>query len=373
MLALAVPETTSASETTFRYDPLGRLVATTNSAGPTSTLRYDPAGNRTEYIVTTAGGAAPLVIDGSFESPPQEPGWYQYRPQVTGVTFLNNAGVTTVGGAWGFQQTDAGGQLAFLQGGTAAAVISLDVSGMTVGAAYQVTFKIGRRAGYNPTPVSTAITFGTATTPLGAFTPASEAFSTVATTTFIATAATGVLSFTGTTSVTDISTGIDAIAVEPVAGAPTVPNFSFESPAVADYLYNPTTSFVNGAGVARVNGSWGFSAAPDGSQVAFLQGSGATVKLQVSGLSPNTTYRVLFHLAARNGNTGPTVDVGYKDANSTNIVSLNSFAPSGPAFIQKTSGTFVAVGSTGTLSFTAQPIAGDQTTFVDRVLLELAQ
>ena len=55
---------TQANEiTTYTYDALGRLVATTSSGtvnnGRTTQLGYDPAGNRSSYAVTGAAGGAP--------------------------------------------------------------------------------------------------------------------------------------------------------------------------------------------------------------------------------------------------------------------------------------------------------------------------
>lgn len=63
-LALAMASAAQAAETvTYSYDVLGRLVATTSSGtvnnGVTTQLGYDPAGNRSTYTVTGAGGAPP--------------------------------------------------------------------------------------------------------------------------------------------------------------------------------------------------------------------------------------------------------------------------------------------------------------------------
>ena len=54
--------------TTYSYDVLGRLVASTTSGGPNSGIVtgtcFDPAGNRTQYVVAGAGApctTAPLA------------------------------------------------------------------------------------------------------------------------------------------------------------------------------------------------------------------------------------------------------------------------------------------------------------------------
>jgi Bacterial Ig domain len=53
----------AAETTTYRYDELGQLVATTSTGtvnnGLTSSTGYDPAGNRSSYVVTGAGGGSP--------------------------------------------------------------------------------------------------------------------------------------------------------------------------------------------------------------------------------------------------------------------------------------------------------------------------
>ena len=50
--------------TTYSYDVLGRLVASTTSGGPNNGIAtgtcFDPAGNRTQYVV--AGAGAPCTI-----------------------------------------------------------------------------------------------------------------------------------------------------------------------------------------------------------------------------------------------------------------------------------------------------------------------
>src|SRR3954469_4118123 len=81
---------------TYTYDALGRLVATsatgTVNDGQTTNIAYDPAGNRQSYTVAGGGAGTPVLLDGSFEQPPQN-GGFAYDPTVTGVTFSGGAGV----------------------------------------------------------------------------------------------------------------------------------------------------------------------------------------------------------------------------------------------------------------------------------------
>src|SRR5439155_25018174 len=135
--SFAFAAASNASETiTYKYDALGRLVTTTNSGGLhgglTTGIAYDPAGNRQSYTVSGASGGSgtPLVLDGSFEDPPQSAGGYTYNPAVTGVSFNGGAGVAANGSAWGFADAPAGNQVAFLQ---ANGSIVMSVSGLTAG------------------------------------------------------------------------------------------------------------------------------------------------------------------------------------------------------------------------------------------------
>lgn len=65
MLAAALPSMAfaQAETTTFEYDAQGRLTKSSKAGGPAAgtvkTTSYDKAGNRTNYSVTGASGAAP--------------------------------------------------------------------------------------------------------------------------------------------------------------------------------------------------------------------------------------------------------------------------------------------------------------------------
>jgi len=60
--ALAGWRATAQETTTYSYDPLGRLVTSARSGGPNNGVAmatcFDPAGNRTQYTVTTNGVSA---------------------------------------------------------------------------------------------------------------------------------------------------------------------------------------------------------------------------------------------------------------------------------------------------------------------------
>lgn len=134
------------------------------------------------------------------------------------------------------------------------------------------------------------------------------------TATFTATAATQTLSFVGT----DLAGGDQTVFIDDVqivsAGAASVivPNPSFESPSLGagKHQYNPTSgswafsgdgSNPTGSGLCGNGSAFGNPNAPQGGQVAFLQSTG-TISQSISGLTPGTTYTIIFLAAQRAGN-----------------------------------------------------------------------
>jgi YD repeat-containing protein len=215
--SLCLASVASATETiTYTYDAKGRLVKVERAGsinnGVTTTYAHDRADNRSNLTVTGStnggsGGGSAVVVDGSFEDPPQN-GGYTYGPTITGATFTGGAGVAGNGSAWGFAAAPEGTQVAFLQ---QQATIALTVTGLTPGTAYVVRFSIVQRPGYPGNPVTVSF----AGTGLGTFTPASTAFTQVTTASFTASAATGTVTFSTPASSTDIATGLDAVSIVP--------------------------------------------------------------------------------------------------------------------------------------------------------------
>jgi hypothetical protein len=86
-------------------------------------------------------------------------------------------------------------------------------------------------------------------------------------------------------------------------------NFGFETPAIGTYQYNPAggnwaftaQSGANGSGICANNSAFtiGNSPAPQGFQVAFLQGTGS-ISQSLIGLIAGAIYQVSFAAAQRN-------------------------------------------------------------------------
>jgi YD repeat-containing protein len=363
---LALASAADAGETvSYSYDALGRLTAATSSGtvndGVATSLAYDPAGNRSAY--TVSGVNSPSVAGGGFETP-DAGNSYLYRPT---ASFTHNSGVAGNGSAWGFAAAPEGDQVAFIQTIDAPAVITLPVSGLVAGASYAVRFHIALRPGYAANPIIVAFNGVT----LGTFTPGSTSFTAVTSAAFTAGAGTGNLTFTGANYAGDTATGLDNVTIV-LAPAPTVAGGGFETPALAaTYAYRPAGTpavFAYNSGVAGNGSLWGFAAAPEGSQVAFIQtiDAPATISLPVSGLVAGTRYVAAFRLAARPGFPSNPVTVAF------NGIPLGTFSPASTSFAMVTSAAFTASGSSGTLSFTGANNAGDTSTGLDKVTVSVA-
>jgi hypothetical protein len=153
-----------------------------------------------------------------------------------------------------------------------------------------------------------------------------------------------------------------------------IANSGFETPSVSAYQYNPSggswtftaQSGATGSGITT-NGSFftnANSAAPEGTQVAFLESFG-TISQQLTGLIPGTTYNLTFSAAQRASQTGESWNV---TVNGQVIASYNP-GPNATSYTDYTVG-FVAPSATPTLSFVGTDLAnGDNTVFIDNVRL----
>lgn len=148
----------------------------------------------------------------------------------------------------------------------------------------------------------------------------------------------------------------------------------FETPATATFVYNPSggawtfsaQSGNSGSGVAK-NGSLFTSAnanAPEGTQVAFLQGTGGVSQL-FTGLVPGVSYHLHFAAAQR-----ATWNVNGQTWNLTvDGATVASFAPAQAATAYANySARFTATATAHTLALVGTNTrGGDNTVFVDQV------
>jgi hypothetical protein len=174
-----------------------------------------------------------------------------------------------------------------------------------------------------------------------------------------------------------------AIVLSASAAGAQLQNGSFESPSVAgghalpggtdyDYLLGLQNSWLYTLGTGLINTAGGPTAfnsppATDGVQVAFLQGTGATISQVVTGLTAGGSYTLTFDVAGRfnsgccDGNTNYEVLFGGLLIGSGSTTSFQPFTPQ--------SYTFTSLLSVGALAFVNTSGLGDHTFFIDDVTL----
>lgn len=150
-------------------------------------------------------------------------------------------------------------------------------------------------------------------------------------------------------------------------GGPSVAGGGFEAPEIgAWYAYRPTGSpavFTGNSGITGNDFTWGFTTAPEGDQVGFVQsyGTAATISLPVTGLVPGSRYAFRFHFAVRPNFGANPVTVALDG------ISLGTFTPTSTTFTPITSAAVVAAAGSGTLTFTGSASAADLGTGLDGV------
>ena len=170
-------------------------------------------------LASGAASAAPVIMDGSFEAPVT--GSYVYNPTVDGVVFNAGSGVQHNGSAFGFANAPNGVQTAFIQSSyTYIGQITFALANLVVGQAYDIGFSGASRMDYTTNAFTVALN-GAA---LGSYNIASTAWQSFTTNSFVATATTASLSFTGSPTTTgDNDVGLDNVTVaavpEPAAWA----------------------------------------------------------------------------------------------------------------------------------------------------------
>lgn len=161
-----------------------------------------------------------------------------------------------------------------------------------------------------------------------------------------------------------------------IATAQSVPDASFETPAIASdsFTYDPLGapwSFSGHAGIINAPGS-GFNGptAPDGSQYAFLQSgfSGQTpgVFSQTISFSLAGTFQLTYLVAGRPPDgSGSFGDLPYDVRLDSTVIGTDSTTSSEP--FTQLSFTFTASAGDHTLAFETNQISADNTAFIDSV------
>src|SRR6185437_8310613 len=149
-----------------------------------------------------------------------------------------------------------------------------------------------------------------------------------------------------------------------------VPNAGFETPVLGNgnWQYAPSGgawSFVGGGGISAMNSAFTGvpSTAPEGVQVAFIQGNG-TVSQSVSGFQPTADYVVTFSAIQRTN----CCNAGGQDIGVYIDTSLIGSVHPGTAAYTEYSLPFTTTAGAHTIKFAGlNPLGGDHTAFLDNV------
>jgi alpha-L-rhamnosidase len=162
-----------------------------------------------------------------------------------------------------------------------------------------------------------------------------------------------------------------------------ISNFGFETPSISTYQYNPSggnwtftaQSGSTGSGISA-NGSAFTSAnpsAPQGVQVAFLQGTAAISQTALLGLIAGAIYQVTFSAAQRNNIYGQ--QAGQTWQLLLDGAPIGTYAPpeSAQSYADYRATFTASTASSHTISFVGTNTnGGDNTVFIDNVRLALA-
>ncbi len=183
--------------------------------------------------------------------------------------------------------------------------------------------------------------------------------------------------------VSAVSGGNESANSTEVSATPaSILNFGFETPGVGTYQYNPSggswtfsaQSGANGSGISA-NGSAftiGNASAPQGFQVAFIQGTGS-ISQTLIGLIAGAIYQVTFAAAQRNNIYG--AQTGQTWQLKIDGTTIGTYAPPQTATNYLTYSASFSPASSGshTLTFTGSNAnGGDNTVFLDNVQLSFA-
>src|SRR5262249_8268806 len=258
-----------------------------------------------------------------------------------------------------------GSQVAFLQ---ATGSFSQSVAGWPAGS-YQVSFQAAQRGNYNQGGQDFQVLVDGAV--VGTFRPGSAAYAAFTTAAFTVGAGSHTIAFAGLDSTGGDNTALLADVQLAAVTAPPPGDPRLEAPGggAGALAYAPAGSpwaFAGNAGISG-NGS-GFTAgnpnAPEGSQVAFLQGAGS-FRQAVANLAAGT-YRVSFQAAQRgNFNQG-----GQDFQVLVDGAVVGTFRPGSAAYAAFTTAAFTVGAGSHPIAFAGlDSTGGDNTALLDDVQL----
>jgi hypothetical protein len=377
----------NASSQTFAVEIDGNVVGTFTPAG-TSYSAYTTdsftvtAGYHTISFVglNPNGGDNTAFIDGVFTSlvsglkdldfeTPQVgsgPGAVQYNPSGSAWVFSGSSGVSGNGSSFTSNQAaPVGSQVAFLQSyGIISQVAYL------AGGTYTLSFLAAQRANQQWSSQTFAVDIDGKV--VGTFTPAGTSYGTYTTDSFTVAAGPHTIHFVGLNpGLYDNTAFIDFVHFDVNEGG-------FETPAVGSgpdgYQYNPGGSAWEFSGSSGISGNGSdftsSQAAPQGSQVAFLQEFG---KFSQNIYFPGGTYTLSF-LAAQRGNrqdSSQTFEVEIEGDTAGTFTTVGTFTPAGIGYNAYSTDQFTVPAGFRTIRFVGlNPNGGDNTALIDGVSIQ---
>ena len=271
----------------------------------------------------------------------------------------NGSGFTS-----GNPNSPAGTQVGFLQG---AGTIGQAVANWPAGT-FALTFDAAQRGNYQHGGQDFEVLIDGAI--VDTFRPSGTAYIGFETAPFTVAAGSHTITFKGLDTLGGDNTAfLDAVKVVAVAAALGDPGFEAAPAGAGGYRYNPAGSAWTFGGQAGVTGNGsGFTSgnpgAPEGSQAAFLQGTG-TISQTVSGWAAGTY--VIDFAAAQRGN----MNHGGQDFRVlVDGVAVGTFTPTGTGYSRYATAAFTVAAGSHTVVFQGlDDVGGDNTAFLDQVFV----
>jgi hypothetical protein len=326
-----------------------------------------------------------LILDAGFEQDVVGAGAYQYDPTGSAWTFSGTSGISgnNSGFTSGNPAAPQAAQVAFLQ---RAGSFSQTVSNWAAGS-YYLTFDAAQRGNQASNQNFKVLVDGVV---VGSFTPSGASYHSFSTAVFTVPAGSHTITFQGLNSAGGDNTAfIDAVArintspiidggfqqvslgagqfqYSGVIGPIGDPGFEQDVVGGGAFQYDPTGSawaFSGSSGISGNNSGFtsGNQVAPDGSQVAFLQGTGSfsqTVNNWAAG-----SYYLTFD-AAQRSNLASSQNFQV----SVDGVVVGTFTPFSAVYQSLSTAVFTVPAGSHTIKFQAlNSTGGDNTAFIDAV------
>jgi hypothetical protein len=322
-------------------------------------------GDNTAFLDEVSITTANSIGDGSFESPGLAANTYQYTPDGSPWTFLGTAGVSSNGSVFtsGNPNAPDGTQVALLEESG-----SISQAATFNAGTYTLSLQAAQRANQ---PAYQEIQVLVDGAQVGLITPGSTNYGSYQTPSFTVTAGSHTIGFVGLNPVGGDNTAlIDSVTM---AAAATLGDSSFEVPALAakSFQYSPSgAGWLFGAGTGVSSNGSAFTSrnpnAPDGSQVAFIQGGGASMSQSV--YLEAGAYSLTLQAAQRAINKyAQEIEVLVDGAQ------VGTFTPNSIGYGWYQSSNFSVTTGMHTIGFVGlNPQGGDNTAFIDNLTIAAA-